>query len=110
MAARCRCPSVPAAAVPIASIGMFCRSIPTLRKAISPSRSDSKGRDLPMDGPGVEGALIATRAVHFAATTITAGTLVFRTVIAAPVLRTEGGVADVFRAQTQRVLWASLLV
>jgi copper resistance protein D len=63
-----------------------------------------------MDGLGAEGALIATRAIHFAATTITAGTLVFRTVIAAPVLRTEGGVADVFRAQTQRVLWASLLV
>jgi copper resistance protein D len=63
-----------------------------------------------MDGPGAEGALIATRAIHFAATTITAGTLVFRTVIAAPVLRTEAGVADVFRAQTQRVLWASLLV
>jgi copper resistance protein D len=63
-----------------------------------------------MDGLGAEGALIATRAIHFAATTITAGTLVFRTVIAAPVLRTEGGVADAFRAQTQRVLWASLLV
>jgi putative copper resistance protein D len=63
-----------------------------------------------MDGLGAEGALIATRAIHFAATTITAGTLVFRTVIAAPVLRTEGGVADAFQAQTQRVLWASLLV
>ena len=63
-----------------------------------------------MYGLGGEGALIAMRAIHFAATTIAAGTLVFRTVIAAPVLRTEGGVADVFRAQTQRLLWASLLV
>src|SRR5689334_776632 len=89
---------------------MFCRSIPTPRKAISPSKSDSEGRDLPMDGLGAEGALIATRAVHFAATTITAGTLVFRTVIAAPVLRTEAGVGNAFQTQTQRVLWASLLV
>jgi putative copper resistance protein D len=63
-----------------------------------------------MDGLGAEGALIATRAVHFAATTITAGTLVFRTIIAAPVLRTEAGVGDAFQTQTQRVLWASLLV
>ena len=63
-----------------------------------------------MDGLGAEGALIATRAIHFAATTIAAGTLVFRTVIAAPVLRTEGGVADAFQAQTQGLLWASLLV
>jgi len=63
-----------------------------------------------MDGLGAEGALIATRAVHFAATTITAGTLVFRTVIAAPVLRTEAGVGNAFQTQTQRVLWASLLV
>lgn len=63
-----------------------------------------------MDGFGAEVALIAMRAIHFAATTITAGTLVFRTVIAAPVLHTEGEVAAVFRAQTQRLLWASLLV
>ena len=63
-----------------------------------------------MDGLGAEGALIAMRAIHFAATTITAGTLLFRTVIAAPVLRTEAGVGDAFQTQTQCVLWASLLV
>ena len=63
-----------------------------------------------MYGLGGEGALIATRAIHFAATTITAGTLVFRTVIAAPVLRTDGDVADIFRTHTQRLLRASLLV
>jgi len=63
-----------------------------------------------MDGLGAEGALIAMRAIHFAATTITAGTLLFRTVIAAPVLRTEACVGDAFQAQTQRLLWASLLV
>lgn len=63
-----------------------------------------------MDGFGADGALTATRAVHFAATTITAGTLVFCTVIAAPVLRTDRDVADAFRTQTQRLLWTSLLV
>jgi copper resistance protein D len=63
-----------------------------------------------MDGFEPEGALIVTRAIHFAATTITAGTLVFRTIIAAPVLHMEGDVAAVFRTKTQRVLWAGLLV
>ena len=63
-----------------------------------------------MEGFGAEGALIATRAIHFAATTITAGMLVFRTVIAAPALRAEADVAAVFRTQTQRWLWAGLLV
>ena len=63
-----------------------------------------------MDGFWTEAVLITMRAIHFAATTIAAGTLVFRTVIAAPVLRTEGDVAAVFRTQTQRLLWVSLLV
>ena len=52
-----------------------------------------------MDWFGTEanGPLVATRAVHFAATAIMAGTLVFRIVVAAPVLRRRasgrGGVA-----------------
>jgi len=54
--------------------------------------------------------LIATRAIHFAATSIAAGTLVFRTVVAGPVLPSEGAVADAFRAQTRCVVWIGLLV
>src|SRR5262245_43453205 len=109
-AARCRLRSGPAAPGPIASTGMCCRSTPIPRKAPSPSRSASKHPGQPMDWLGAEAALIATRAIHFAATAIAAGTLLFRTVIAGPVLRTEAAVAEAFRTQSLRLVWISLLV
>src|SRR5262245_12519186 len=62
-----------------------------------------------MDWSGAWDVLVMTRAVHFAATAIVAGTLVFRTIVAGPVLRTEGAVSEAFRAQTQLVIWISLL-
>lgn len=62
-----------------------------------------------MDWHVAEGPLIATRAMHFAATSIVAGTLLFRTVVAGPVLRSEALVADVFRTQMRRVVWIGLL-
>jgi len=61
-------------------------------------------------GAADNGAMIATRAVHFAATATVTGTLVFRAVVANPVLRSREAAAKTFRTQTQRVAWISLAV
>jgi copper resistance protein D len=61
-------------------------------------------------GAGGNGPLVATRALHFAATAITAGTLIFRTVVATPVLRRENAAAaEAFRTETLRVTWISFM-
>jgi copper resistance protein D len=54
--------------------------------------------------------MIATRAIHFAATTIVTGTLVFRTVVANPALRSEQAAKEPFRAQALRVAWIGLAI
>jgi putative copper resistance protein D len=59
---------------------------------------------------GVDGPLIATRAIHFAATAVTAGSLVFRTVVAEPVLRSEQAAAKRLQTQTLRVAWIALAI
>jgi putative copper resistance protein D len=59
---------------------------------------------------GVNGPLVIVRAVHFAATGITAGSLIFRTAVAEPVLRPAHVAAAVARRQMQRVAWAGLAV
>jgi putative copper resistance protein D len=61
-------------------------------------------------GAADNGAMIATRAVHFAATATVTGTLVFRAVVANPVLQSQEAVAKPFRTQTLRVAWISLAV
>lgn len=61
-------------------------------------------------GAADNGAIIAVRAIHFAATATVAGTLIFRAVVASPALRLEEAVRKPFQAQTQRVLWFSLAV
>lgn len=61
-------------------------------------------------GAADNGAMIATRAIHFAATAIVTGTLVFRTVVANPALRSEETIQKPFQAQTQRVVWVSLAI
>jgi copper resistance protein D len=61
-------------------------------------------------GAADNGAMIATRAVHFAATAIVTGTLVFRAVVANPVLRSREAAAKTFRRQSLRVAWISLAV
>jgi putative copper resistance protein D len=61
-------------------------------------------------GAGFDGPLIATRAIHFAATAVTTGTLVFRSVVAKPALGSEDAVARLFRAQNLRVAWIGLAV
>jgi putative copper resistance protein D len=63
-----------------------------------------------MDWFGTEGALVATRAIHFAATSIASGALVFRTVVAESVLRPEPATAEAFRMLIRCVAWICLLV
>jgi copper resistance protein D len=61
-------------------------------------------------GAGGSGALIAVRAIHFAATAITTGALVFRAVMAKPALDSEQAVAKLIRMQTLMVAWIGLAV
>jgi putative copper resistance protein D len=61
-------------------------------------------------GAGVDGPLIVTRAIHFAATAVMAGSLIFWTVVAEPVLRSEQAVAQSFWRQTRRVAWIGLAI
>jgi copper resistance protein D len=61
-------------------------------------------------GAADNGAMIATRAVHFAAAATVTGTLVFRAVVANPVLQSQGAIAKPFRTQSLRVAWISLAV
>jgi copper resistance protein D len=61
-------------------------------------------------GAGGSGALIAVRAIHFAATAITTGALVFRAVVAKPALGSEQAVAKLIRVQTLMVAWIGLAV
>jgi putative copper resistance protein D len=48
------------------------------------------------------------RAIHFAATAITAGALVFRTVVAEPALRSAQTTTTIVKSQTLRVAWIGL--
>lgn len=61
-----------------------------------------------MDWSAAGAPMIATRAIHFAATATMTGTLVFRMVVAKPVLRSEEGIANRLQTQTLRVLWLAL--
>jgi copper resistance protein D len=60
-------------------------------------------------GAGANVPLIAVRAIHFGATALTAGTVVFRTVVAKPALDAEPA-AKLVRTQTLRVAWIGLAV
>src|SRR5437588_610348 len=59
-------------------------------------------------GAADNGAMIATRAIHFAATAIVTGTLVFPAVVANPALKSQEAAAKLFRMQTRYVAWISL--
>jgi copper resistance protein D len=61
-------------------------------------------------GAGNDWPLIAARAIHFAATAITAGNLVFTTAVAGPALRGKEAEAGLFRAQTRVVAWLGLAI
>jgi copper resistance protein D len=61
-------------------------------------------------GAGVNGLLMVVRAIHFAATAVTAGSLVFRTVVAEPVLRSEQAAAKLLQTQTLRIARIALAI
>jgi putative copper resistance protein D len=59
---------------------------------------------------GIDGPLVVIRAIHFAATAMTAGTLIFRTVVAAPALLSTEGATKAIRQQALRTAWIGLAV
>ena len=61
-------------------------------------------------GDSVNGPLVIVRAVHFAATATTAGTLIFRAVVAEPALRSTKAAITVIRPQILAVAWISLAI
>src|SRR6185437_14099892 len=61
-------------------------------------------------GAEISGPLVAVRAIHFAATAITAGSLVFQAVAAKPAWRSEETVEKLLKKQTLSVAWIGLAV
>ncbi len=61
-------------------------------------------------GAAGEWPLIGVRAIHLAATAVTAGTLVFRTVVANPASLSDHALAKGLQPQSQRVAWIALAV
>src|SRR5579862_7821463 len=110
-ATRCRCRCGRVGPAPTTSTGTCCRSTPTRRTAISPSRSASDGRTLmSWFAADIDGPLVLTRGVHFVASAAVAGALTFRSVVARPTLQTSAeGYAGV-QAQLIRLAWVGLAV
>ena len=63
-----------------------------------------------MAGDAVNDSLIVIRSIHFAATALTTGTLVFRAGVADPALLSAEAVATVMRTQIRRVAWVGLAI
>jgi putative copper resistance protein D len=61
-------------------------------------------------GAGVDGSLIVIRAIHFAATAIVAGSLIFRAVVAEPALRSAQLATTVVRSQILLTAWIALAI
>jgi putative copper resistance protein D len=61
-------------------------------------------------GVGNDWGLIAARAVHFAATAVMTGTVVFRTVVATSLSRSEDAAAARFRAKALGLTWIALAI
>jgi len=61
-------------------------------------------------GADVDGPLVVIRAIHFVATAVTVGTLIFRSVVAEPALRSEETTAAVVRRQSAHIAWLGLAV
>jgi copper resistance protein D len=61
-------------------------------------------------GAGINGPMVVIRAIHFAATAVTTGTLVFWAVVAEPVLRSAQLAPTLMRLQIIRVGWISLVI
>jgi putative copper resistance protein D len=63
-----------------------------------------------MDWSAFNAPLVATRAVHFAATAMTAGNILFQAAIAGPVSRGQADVAAVVRARALRISWFGVAI
>jgi putative copper resistance protein D len=61
-------------------------------------------------GDGMNGPLMIVRAVHFAATAITTGALIFRAAVTEPIVRSARVAAPVVRTQIPRVAWIGLAI
>lgn len=61
-------------------------------------------------GSGAQLALIVIRAIHFAATAVLAGSLIFRTVVAGPALRSTPAATTLIRTQILRTAWICLAI
>jgi putative copper resistance protein D len=59
---------------------------------------------------GIDGPLIVIRAVHFAATAVVAGSLIFRAVVAEPALRSTPLPTTVIRSQILLTAWIGLAI
>src|ERR1700736_3318696 len=80
--------------------------------AVSRSRSASrrKGRGMDWFDVGDNGPLIAIRAIHFAATAVTTGAVVFWTMVTKPLFRFEPAAAGRFRVKALGVAWIALAI
>jgi copper resistance protein D len=61
-------------------------------------------------GAGISGSLVAVRAIHFAASALTTGTLIFRAVVVKPALCSEPTAAKLSRTQTLGIAWTGLAI
>ena len=63
-----------------------------------------------MTGDGVIDPLIAIRAMHFAATAMTTGTILFQAMVAGAALHSAETLATAVRTQIRRVAWIGLAI
>jgi len=61
-------------------------------------------------GAEIDGPMIVVRAIHFAATAVTAGALMFRAVVAEPALRCQRDASAILEQQIRKVAWISLAI
>jgi len=61
-------------------------------------------------GAEIDGPMVVTRTIHFAATAMTAGTLIFRDCVAAPALRSSPKAGAIVDTRTTGLAWVSLSV
>jgi copper resistance protein D len=61
-------------------------------------------------GAEIDGPMIVVRAIHFAATAVMAGALIFRAIVAEPALRCQRDACAIVDSQIRKVAWISLPV
>ena len=61
-------------------------------------------------GAGIDVPLVVVRAIHFAATAMTAGALIFRAAVAEPALRSTPAATTVVRPQILLIAWIGLAI